>query len=103
MVKPIESYEEFKTLLNSNRTFVVDYWATWCGPCRRISPIFEELSHKFTDLEFYKVDVDEQEEISKESGITAMPTFILFKNGQKIDYVRGANPPALEALVSKAV
>jgi thioredoxin 1 len=61
--------------INSSKPAVVDFWATWCGPCRIISPIFEKLSEKaeFADnVEFYKVDVDEQERIAEEVGIRAV-------------------------------
>lgn len=96
---------------------VFDFWASWCGPCKVISPIFEKLSTQFPNVEFYKVNVDEAEEISQEVGVRAvrarfpqfpvpaysfdilalqMPTFALFKNGQKVKEVVGANPPALQ-------
>lgn len=95
---------------------MLDFWATWCGPCRVISPIFEKLSDasEFRDVSFYKVDVDEQPEITEEVGVRAvrrprflvhaiklrewsqMPTFIAFKNGDKIDSLTGANPRGLE-------
>ncbi|KZT62705.1 thioredoxin [Calocera cornea HHB12733] len=105
-VTPITSYKQFKELLESGKTFVIDFWATWCGPCRQIRPIFEKLAEKkeFTEkLEFYSVDVDEQAEIAQEVGITAMPTFIAFKDGKKLSETIGAVPAKLNALISQAV
>ncbi|PFH47340.1 hypothetical protein AMATHDRAFT_67880 [Amanita thiersii Skay4041] len=101
-VTPITSKTEFDTIINSGKPVLIDFWATWCGPCRVISPVFEKLSNNFPGVEFYKVDVDEQDAISQEVGIRAMPTFMLFKNGAKVDDLVGASPPGLEALVKKA-
>lgn len=94
---------------------VFDFWATWCGPCRQISPIFEKLSETATDVTFYKVDVDAVPDVAQEVGIRAvssfvsynshsptdlnymkMPTFVLFKGGEKVKEIVGANPPALQ-------
>ncbi|KAF5312172.1 hypothetical protein D9619_002446 [Psilocybe cf. subviscida] len=101
VVKAINSTAEFETIINSGKPVVIDFWATWCGPCRTISPIFEKFAdldeHK--DVEFYKVDVDEQEEIAAKVGIRAMPTFQLYKGGVKINDVVGADPAKLQTLV----
>ncbi|WVQ85320.1 thioredoxin [Cryptococcus sp. DSM 104549] len=101
MVKAIESYDEFKALTSGSDIVVVDYWATWCGPCKMISPHFAKLEGKFPNVKFVKVDVEEQEEIAKEAGIKAMPTFIAYKDGKPIETVTGAVPAKLTALLDK--
>jgi thioredoxin 1 len=101
-VTPITSLQDFHTIINNGKVIVIDFWATWCGPCRIISPVLDKLSQEVGGVEFYKVDVDQQQDISEEVGIKAMPTFIVFKNGQKIDELVGAHKDSLVMLVSKA-
>ncbi|GAA5936432.1 hypothetical protein JCM3775_000819 [Rhodotorula graminis] len=101
-VKPIESFAEFQQLFEGDRTIVIDFWATWCGPCRAISPVFERLAEQSSSaIDFYKVDVDAQEQIAQECGVRAMPTFMVFRAGDKLGEVTGANPAGLEALIKK--
>ncbi|KXN93122.1 Thioredoxin, partial [Leucoagaricus sp. SymC.cos] len=79
------------------KPIVVDFWAEWCGPCRLISPTYESIAKKAgANVGFYKVDVDTQSEISEEVGIRAMPTFIVFRKGEKKHELVGASPPRLE-------
>ncbi|KAL4244201.1 Thioredoxin [Abortiporus biennis] len=101
-VTVISSLAQFKELIEGDKPVVIDFWATWCGPCKVISPIFEKLSEQFPNVTFAKVDVDEQGDISQEVGIRAMPTFILFKNGNKVKDLVGANPGALQDLINNA-
>ncbi|KZT62706.1 putative thioredoxin [Calocera cornea HHB12733] len=106
-VKPITSFPQFMDLLDSNKPnkpFVIDFWATWCGPCRAIRPVFEKLAEgeAKSKLGFYSVDIDAQAQIAEEIGITSMPTFIVFKGGKKVDEMSGAYPSNLQALVAKA-
>ncbi|KAM0755020.1 thioredoxin [Meredithblackwellia eburnea MCA 4105] len=96
MVAAIESLQQFQELINGDKVIVVDFWATWCGPCKAISPIFEKLESQFPNLGFYKVDVDAVEDVAAEVGIKAMPTFKFFKGGEQIGSVVGADPKKLK-------
>ncbi len=81
-------------------------YADWCGPCKMIAPTFESLSTKYTKpgkITFCKVNVDNHQSIAQSNGVSAMPTFLIFKSGSVIETIRGANPPALTAAVEKAV
>eukprot|EP00124_Ichthyophonus_hoferi_P000013 Ihof_evm13s1 gene=Ihof_evmTU13s1 len=85
MVKVIKNMAEYKALIASDKLVVVDFFATWCGPCKMIAPVLEEMSKTMTNVIFCKVDVDECEDIAAEEGIEAMPTFYFYKNGKKVD------------------
>lgn len=80
---------------------VLDCFATWCGPCKVIAPQVVKMSDTYPDARFYKIDVDEVPDVAQELGIRAMPTFVLFKDGEKVTEVVGANPQALEAAVKQ--
>ena len=74
-----------KEVIDYNGKVIVDFWATWCGPCKMFGPIFEEVSNNFNDIKFCKLDVDEDESnISKKFGVMSIPTIILFENGKEI-------------------
>jgi len=104
-VTPINSLSEFQDLIGSGDVVVIDFWATWCGPCRVISPVFEQLSNneRFSSIKFCKVDVDDQPDISQEVGVRAMPTFVAFKNGEKLKDLVGAVPQGLQDLLNAVV
>ncbi|MET8298749.1 thioredoxin family protein [Streptomyces sp. NPDC005180] len=95
-VTAIKSFKDFTDIINRDEASVIHFWATWSGPCRAISPIFEDLSNKYPNVKCYKVDVDEQSDIAQEAGLRAMPTFVAFRKGVKIGDVSGADPGALE-------
>jgi thioredoxin 1 len=78
---------------------VLDFFATWCGPCKVIAPKVSKFSDDYPQAKFFKVDVDEAVDVAQELGIRAMPTFLLFKNGKKVSEIVGANERALEAAI----
>lgn len=82
---------------------LVDFWADWCGPCHKFSPIFENASEKHTDIVFGKVDVDAQPQIAQQFGVMAMPTLMIIRDGVIIFQQPGALPgSALESLIDQA-
>ncbi|KAL8572353.1 hypothetical protein ACOMHN_023122 [Nucella lapillus] len=83
------------------RLVVVDFFAKWCGPCRNIAPKFQEFSTAYPKAVFLKVDVDTCHETAQTQGVTAMPTFIFFRNKVKVDRLSGADEAALEEKVKK--
>jgi thioredoxin 1 len=103
MVKQIQSESELNSLLNASesrgKVVIVDFFAPWCGPCRRFAPRFDELANLNPNAVFCKVDVDELPELSAQYGVSAMPTFILFLNGQKHGQsIVGASEMQIDAL-----
>jgi len=96
--------DEFIALMNSagsSKLVVVDYNATWCGPCLKIAPVFIQLAHKFPQALFLGVDVDKCRETAVQQGVTAMPTFILYRNRVRVDTVKGAHPQELEEKIRR--
>jgi thioredoxin 1 len=90
-VTEIARIEELEKVLSANSIVVLDASAEWCGPCKAIAPKIHELSQQYTTVKFLKFDVDESEELSVAYEITAMPTFIFFKDGSIVDRVQGAD------------
>lgn len=83
--------ENFESLKNGNLPLVVDFWATWCGPCRMIAPIVEELAKEYDGrIAVGKCDVEENDEIAAEYGIRNIPTILFFKDGKLVDKIVGA-------------
>jgi thioredoxin 1 len=79
-------------VLESELPVVVDFWAAWCGPCRVMSPILEELAAERDDLRVVKVDVDANQRVSAEYGVLGMPTFMVFRDGAPVGSIVGSRP-----------
>lgn len=103
MVLQIQDADDLKQKLESagDKLVVIDFFATWCGPCKMIAPKVDELSKEMTDVVFLKVDVDECESIAGEYEITSMPTFIFIKNGKVLETFSGANYDKLKSTIQK--
>ncbi|TVY46235.1 Thioredoxin-like protein [Lachnellula occidentalis] len=92
-MQEIKSLSQFNKL-KANPLLIIDFYATWCGPCKVVSPAFDRLAkpHEYSpSIIFAKVDVDKAKDVAQTCGITAMPTFQFFKNGSKVDEVKGAD------------
>jgi len=79
-------------ILNSDRPVLVDFWASWCGPCRMLSPIVDEIAAERSDVKVCKINVDEQPELASRFQIMTIPTLMVFKNGQVVSQTSGARP-----------
>jgi UBX domain-containing protein 1/4 len=101
MAQYIVDPAEFAKLISKSTLTVVDFTASWCGPCKRIAPIYDGLAEKYQDVTFLKVDVDEAKDIAGQQGVRAMPTFKFFINSKQVDELQGADPAKLEELVVK--
>lgn len=86
--------EELKNLQKENKKIIVDFSASWCGPCKILLPTMEKISDEMTDVEVVKIDVDEQSEFISEYGIRGVPTVIIYNGEQQIDRSSGVKPPS---------
>lgn len=85
-----ESFE--KIIAQNGKTVLVDFWATWCGPCRMIAPVLEEVAKERPDVTVCKVDVDEERELALEYGVSSIPTLLVFRDGKVVNQSIGAIP-----------
>ena len=92
-----------KAVLQSDVPVLVDFWATWCGPCKAIAPVLDELSGEYdSKARIVKIDVDQNPNLAAQYGIRSIPTLFVFKNGEKVDATMGMQPKAqLAALLDK--
>ena len=91
--------KQFEQLLNGDKPVLVDYWAPWCGYCRRISPVYDKIAQQYgEDIEVVKINIDEEEALSDQQGVDIIPMLILYKNGKAAASI--VNPPSKAAIDS---
>ena len=91
MVKEINA-EEYSEIVNSSNPVVIDFHATWCGPCKVLSPILEELNDEIEDVEFVKLDVDQHPQIAGQNQVMGVPTVVILKDGEVKERFVGVQP-----------
>ena len=104
-VQQIGSSEFKSSVLESDQPVVVDFYATWCGPCKAVSPIIEALSQSYDGkVKFVKIDIDDANDVAANCNITGVPTLVLYKDGQEVGRKVGALPkPAMESWIKGSI
>ena len=85
---------EFKQMLAEKKTFLADFYATWCGPCKMLSPVVERMADKYGDVHFYKVDIDEEIDLASRFQVMSVPTLLYMKRGEIVGKSVGLVSPA---------
>ncbi|XP_054708378.1 thioredoxin-2-like [Uloborus diversus] len=103
MVHHIANVEDFDKKIDEagEKLVVIDFFATWCGPCKMIAPFFQELSDEYTDVVFLKVDVDEVEDVAAKYNVSSIPKFVFLKNKEQVDDMCGADQDKLKEILLK--
>ncbi|XP_020631684.1 thioredoxin-like isoform X1 [Orbicella faveolata] len=97
-----QEYDQFiRSPDNKDKLIIIDFYAEWCGPCRKIKPFLRKLKEKYPEVIFAKVDVDDAELLAEEEKVEVMPTFFFIKNGDKLHVLSGSNEQDLEEKIKE--
>jgi thioredoxin 1 len=95
--------DNFNTSINKTSITVVDFWATWCGPCRALSPFIDKLEKEFINITFCKANVEEAEFIAEQLGVQNLPCVVLFKDGKEVERIVGNNQAKIKEIITSLV
>lgn len=94
--------DNFDETISANKVVLVDFWATWCGPCRMLAPVLDQVAAEVPDVCIAKVDVDENQELAQRFNVASIPTLVYFKNGKVVEMSQGlTGKDAIKAVLAK--
>ena len=101
LVATSENYDQLISE-NKDKIIIADFWAEWCGPCKMLGPVLEEIDNESTEIKVIKVNVDEEQEIAAKFGVQSIPTMVVYKDGEPVGHMVGAYPKQaiIEAITS---